>query len=119
MPDRAGTASASLSNTQRGMWWVDALLFILLCAVSIPISLRFTHGDLWLDEADYAIAGLHGVQDNRWDVSDKPDQPDLLVRLRHFHAPLTAYAVRFVHRFGSDEETLRLPFVIAGDLAVG
>ena len=118
MPDARSTNSLS-HNTQRGLWWVDVLLFIMICAVSAPCILRFTHGDLWLDEADYAVAGLHSVHDNRWDRSDKPDQPDMLVRLRHYHAPATALLVKFAHRFGSDEETLRRPFVIAGALSVG
>src|SRR3984957_18944599 len=114
MPDKSGAKVPRLP-----LWWLDLLLFLALCGVSIPVSLRFTHGDLWLDEADYAIAGLHSAQDNRWDVSDKPDQPEMLVRLRHFHAPATAYVLQFAHHFGSDEETLRLPFVIAGALSVG
>src|SRR5579859_6359518 len=109
----------AVAPSKRSLRWVDYLLFCVLCAVSIPISLRYTHGDLWLDEADYSVASLHGFQNNRWDVSDKPDQQDLLIRLRHFHAPLTADLLQIAHHFGREEETLRLPFVIAGSLCVG
>ena len=98
---------------------VDVLLFLLLAAISFSAFKKFTHGDLWLDEADYAVASLHTVQDNRWDSTDKPDQPEQLIRLRHYHAPATALLLKFAHRFGADEESLRIPFVIAGALSVG
>jgi len=116
MPD--GLSSATITS-RRSLWWLDTVAFILLCALSVLCTLKYTHGDLWLDEADYAVAGLHSVHDNRWDRSDKPDQSDLLVRLRHFHAPATAIILKIAHGFGSDEETLRRPFVIAGALSVG
>jgi uncharacterized membrane protein len=98
---------------------LNVLIFLALFCVSVSVSIRYTHGDLWLDEADYAVAALHPAQDNRWDRSDKPDQPDLLIRLRHYHAPLTALILAAAHHYGSDEETLRIPFVIAGGLSVG
>jgi hypothetical protein len=99
--------------------FIDLLLFVLLAGIGFSVFSRKTHGDLWLDEANYATASLHSVNDNRHDKSDKPDQPELLIRLRHYHAPATALILKFAHRYGSAEETLRTPFVIAGALSVG
>ena len=98
---------------------VDLLLFLLLAGIGFSVFSRKTHGDLWLDEADYATASLHSFNDNRHDRSDKPDQPELLVRLRHYHAPATAMILKVAHRYGNTEEVLRTPFVIAGALSVG
>lgn len=99
--------------------WIDLLLFLALCAIALPVRFRFTQGDLWLDEADYAVASLHSVHDNLWDLSNTSAEPDSLIRLRHYHAPLTALVLKRTHVYGSDERTLRVPFVLAGGLAVG
>ena len=106
-------------RSQTRLVLIDLLLFLLLAGIGFSLFERKTHGDLWLDEADYAVAALHSFADNRQDRSDKPDQPELLVRLRHYHAPGTAMILRIAHRYGNAEETLRKPFVIAGALSVG
>ena len=114
-------ATESQTGTTRvraSLTWLDLALIVVLFCASVSVFARYTHGDLWLDEADYAVAGTHSTHDNRWDRSDKPDQPELLIRLRHYHAPATALILQLAHRFGSDDETLRFPFVLAGAASV-
>jgi hypothetical protein len=106
----------------RWRWWIwllDLALFLALFAAALPVRFQYTHGDLWLDEADYAVASLHGFEANRWDRSDNPREPDSLIRARHFHAPLTAQVLELAHRWSADDRALRTPFVLAGGLTVG
>src|SRR5260221_7178315 len=43
-------------RTRRMGWWLDALLFVALVLAALPIRFANTPGDLWGDEADYALA---------------------------------------------------------------
>src|SRR5579871_1729541 len=104
---------------RRSLWWLDLVLFLALCGLALPVRFAATRGDLWLDEADYALAGSRGVQANRLDAFDDPNFPDGLIRLRHFHAPLTAQVISLALRRDWTDPTLRFPFVLAGGLTVG
>ena len=103
---------------QRRRLWLDVLLLAALFAVAFAVRVSHTRGDLWQDEAEYALASTHGVADQRWDRSDVASEPLRLVRLRHFHPPMTAYLLRAAQVRGNDERALRTPFVIAGSLVV-
>jgi hypothetical protein len=101
------------------MWALDLLLALLLCVGAFPIRWAQTHGDFWFDEADYAQAAVRGFEANRWDRSDDPEEPEKLLRFRHYHPPLVAQVLGLVEGYGRDERTLRLPFVLSGCLTVG
>ncbi len=103
---------------QRWRLWLDALAVMLLFVVAFAVRMGHTRGDLWQDEAEYALASTHSVADQRWDRSDVASEPLRLVRLRHFHPPMTAYLLRSAQTWGKDERALRTPFVIAGSLVV-
>jgi 4-amino-4-deoxy-L-arabinose transferase-like glycosyltransferase len=92
---------------------------IVLVLAAIPVRYTYAAGDLWGDEADYALASTYPFALHRWDRSDVPTDPTRLVRLRHYHPPVTALLMRTAQSLGTTEQTLRLPFVLAGSLAVG
>lgn len=100
-------------------WWLDVLLFLVLTLAAFPSRWAETVGDLWYDEADYARAGAAGFEANRWDLPGPPEEPERLVRLRHYHPPLVAQVLTLAQQFGTDEQTLRAPFVVIGCLSVG
>jgi hypothetical protein len=110
----------------RATWWIDLLLFLILCGVALPVRWEYAHGDLWSDEADYAMASTQGFQANRWDISNNPvdrstlpDKPDRLVYYRHYHAPMTVYCLAAARHWDLSDQSLRLPFILAGALSVG
>ncbi|HLJ55321.1 MAG TPA: glycosyltransferase family 39 protein [Chthonomonadaceae bacterium] len=103
----------------RSLWWLDLLVFLALAAISAAGFYQHARGDLYSDEADYALASTRGFEANRWDRSDSPREPDRLVAGRHYHAPLTVDLIAIAHRFGADDHTIRMPFVVAGGLAIG
>ena len=103
----------------RRLWWLDLLVFAALVVVSAVGFYGHAVGDLYSDEADYALASVYGFEANRWDRSDSPKEPDRLVARRHYHAPLTADLIALAHRFGADDRTIRMPFIVAGGLSVG
>ena len=114
-----GKATVEESNPvkqQRRHWWRDVLIVVLLFMVAFWVRMGHTRGDLWQDEAEYALASTHSVADQRWDRSDVASEPMRLARLRHFHPPMTAYLLRSAQTWGRDERALRTPFVIAGSL---
>jgi hypothetical protein len=94
-------------------WWLDALFVALLVLAAIPIRLVPTTGDLWQDEADYAVAATHGFTANARHMTPE------LVRSRHFHPPLVTEALQLVEQFDKSDMALRLPFVLAGALSIG
>jgi hypothetical protein len=94
-------------------WWLDALFVVLIVLASIPIRLLPTSGDLWQDEADYAVAATHGFHANAWTMTPS------LVRYRHFHPPLVTETLALVEQFDKSELALRLPFVLLGALSIG
>lgn len=100
-------------------WLLDLLLFIVLCLAAFPVRWGETAGDLWYDEADYARAAARGFEANRWDHPESVEEPEKLVRLRHYHPPLIAQVLAGALRWGPEERTLRAPFVLAGCLTVG
>src|SRR5512135_2059911 len=87
----------------------DAVAVLLLIAISVPIRWSATQGDFWLDEADYALASVRGYEANRWDLAER-DDPDRIVRLRHFHPPLVAHVVGLASRWSMEDRVLRVPF---------
>lgn len=99
-------------------WWLDALIVLLLFVAAVPVRQAHTRGDLWADEADYALASTRGFTRNRMDRSDVPTDPARLVRSRHFHPPMTVYLLDIAQNMGREDRYLRLPFVIAGSLVV-
>jgi len=99
--------------------WFDILIFAALAIMASVGFWRHAVGDLYSDEADYALASVRGFDANRWDRSDIPREPNRLVAARHFHAPLTVDLIMVAHRFGADDRTIRMPFIAAGGLAVG
>jgi hypothetical protein len=103
---------------KRPGWWLDALLVLVLFLCAVPVRYGHTQGDLWQDEAEYALASVHSFTDHRWDRSNVAGDPERLVRLRHFHAPMTAYALRLAQIGNKDDRVLRIPFVLAGSLVV-
>jgi hypothetical protein len=126
-PDTAGAESQSLPPEAvvrqapvagpRHAWWLDFFACLILFMAAFPVRWSASTGDLWLDEADYAFASVRGFQANRWDAPELRD-PQRLLRLRHYHPPLTAYAVAAAGRWGKDDRTLRVPFILAGCLTV-
>lgn len=112
------TAKNLPQKTRRPGWGLDALLVLVLFLCAVPARWGHTQGDLWQDEAEYALASVHSFADHRWDRSDVARDPERLVRLRHFHAPMTAYALRMAQLGNKDDRTLRIPFVLAGSLVV-
>ncbi len=115
--------SATVDDANRTMrssrhWWLNVLIVVLLFVGAFAVRMGHTRGDLWQDEAEYALASTHSVADQRWDRSDVASEPLRLVRLRHFHPPMTAYLLRSAQTWGKDEQTSRTPFVIAGSLVV-
>ncbi len=113
------SSSVRPRKTQR-LLWLDAVLFLVLFLAALPLRFSLTQGDLWGDEADYAIASQSSFGNNRWDRSPDPKQPELQVRLRHYHAPLTVYLAGIGAREGDrSERSIRTPAVIAGALTVG
>ncbi len=111
--------SSPLSCWKKWVWVLDLALMLLLTLGAVPIRLANTTGDLWFDEADYAHAGVKGFEVNRWDRSTNPNQPLALIVQRHYHPPMNSYVLGIARRWGADERTLRIPFVIAGALIVG
>src|SRR4051794_38879234 len=65
--------------------WLDLLVFTVVAAISAVGFYQHARGDLYSDEADYALASVTGFEANRWDQSDSPKEPDRLVAARHFH----------------------------------
>ena len=112
------TTQNLLQKTRRPGWKLDALLVFVLFLCAVPVRWAHTQGDLWQDEAEYALASVHSFADHRWDRSDVARDPQHLVRLRHFHAPMTAYALHVAQWGNKDDRTLRIPFVLAGSLVV-
>jgi 4-amino-4-deoxy-L-arabinose transferase-like glycosyltransferase len=108
----------SLATVRRGCW-IDIVLFVILTAIAFGLFYPHAVGDLYSDEADYALASTKGFEANRWDRSDDPKEPNKLIAGRHFHAPLTVDLIAFVHKFGAADHTIRMPFLIAGALSVG
>lgn len=104
---------------KRWLWALDLVLALLLSLGAAPLRLAHTTGDLWFDEADYAHAGVKGFDANRWDRSANPKQPLALIVQRHYHPPMNSYLLGAARRWGADEKTLRIPFVVAGSLIVG
>ncbi len=99
--------------------WLDALLALLLFLAALPLRWDAARGDLWLDEASYAMAGARGFEANRWDISDTASEPEKLIRLRHYHPPLTAQLMGLASSgWGKLDRTLRAPFMVAGGLTV-
>ena len=117
--DEAATGEGSSKAAfQQRRWWLDVVVLVLLFASAFVVRMGHTRGDLWQDEAEYALASTHPVADQRWDRSDVASEPLRLVRSRHFHPPMTAYLLRTAQIWGKYERTLRTPFVIAGSLVV-
>ena len=115
------TTPATISKAAGGQtrtWWRDALIVLILFVGAVPIRWGHTRGDLWSDEADYALASTHGFAANRMDRSDRANDPDRLVRSRHFHPPMTVYLLDAAQGIGKSDRVLRVPFVIAGSLVV-
>lgn len=97
---------------------LDVILVLVLFASALPLRFASTRGDFWLDEADYALAGVRGFQANRWDIPDSPQDPTKMLRLRHYHPPLTPQLMAFAMLHDRSDRTLRIPFVLAGAAAV-
>jgi len=112
------TPQAEGAPSRRAIWWLDLLLALILFGAALPPRFAATQGDLWLDEADYALAAVRGFQAQRWDASESPDDPDKLIRLRHYHPPMVAYMAALALYWGTDERALRVPAVLAGGLSV-
>jgi 4-amino-4-deoxy-L-arabinose transferase-like glycosyltransferase len=111
-------APSDRSIRRRCLWLYHALIMAALFLAAFPIRWSYARGDLWFDEARYALAAVRGFQANRWDISDVPSEPTRLLQLRHYHPPLTVHATGLMLRFSVHERILRLPHVIAGCLAV-
>ncbi len=102
----------------RRLLWIDLLVCSILASIAAFGFYRHASGDLFSDEADYALASTSGFEANRWDRSNDPRQPDRLIAARHYHAPLTADLIEFAHRFGAADHTIRMPFIVSGGLLV-
>ncbi len=112
-------SAAKPAPVPKPLRWFDALIFAVLVAISVIGFYQHAIGDLYSDEADYALASVRGFEANRWDRSDIPREPNRLVAARHYHAPLTVYLIAVAHRFGAGDRTIRMPFIVAGGLGVG
>lgn len=123
-PDASPTAQASDpmpsgNNPRPSAPWLTMVVLLLLCSVATVIFKEYAKGDLWSDEADYALASTRGFEANRWDRSDSAKEPERLIRGRHYHAPLTVDMISVAHHFGSSDVTIRFPFILAGSLSIG
>jgi 4-amino-4-deoxy-L-arabinose transferase-like glycosyltransferase len=100
---------------------LDVLIVVVLFLAALPVRWEATRGDLWMDEASYALASVRGWEANRWDLPS-PDSADplQLVRLRHWHPPLTVQLMHLATSLwgSTSEQTLRAPSVIVGGLIV-
>src|SRR5690606_10600225 len=92
-PADAAPPERAAPTARPGGPWLDLLLALGLFLAALSVFGRATRGDLWFDEADYALAATRGFERNRWDLSDDPSRPDWLIRLRHHHPPWTAQAI--------------------------
>lgn len=110
--------SYRIPSARRPFWLHHVLTLSALCLAAFPIRWSYTRGDLWFDEARYALAAVRGFEANRWDISDVPSEPNQLLQLRHYHPPLTVHVTGLMLRFSVSERVLRLPHVIAGCLVV-
>lgn len=117
--DRPQDAEATAAAPARRLLWLDLLVLVALVLVSAVGFYGHAVGDLYSDEADYALASVYGFEANRWDRSDSAKEPERLVARRHYHAPLTADLIALAHRFGADDRTIRMPFIVAGGLSIG
>jgi 4-amino-4-deoxy-L-arabinose transferase-like glycosyltransferase len=111
------------ARRRRPGWWLDALIFIALFLAAIPVRWEAARGDLWFDEADYALAAVRGFEANRWDDDPHPPAGAAagqrgLIDLRHHHPPMVAYAIGLALRWGMQEQVLRAPSTLAGALTV-
>ncbi len=106
-------------NLSRWIWVIDIILFLLLTFAAYPARIQNAKGDLWGDEGDYALASVRSFHAHRWDLSDDPNKPLDLIELRHYHPPLLSYILKIAHHYGTQEQNLRLPFVLAGCISVG
>ncbi len=95
---------------------ITTLLLILAGVVGVSAWLHcgVLHDVIMWDEADYVFAARHGIVANaldRWDLN-----PDL----RHYHAPLSFYAIWLsTTLLGISEWTIRLPAVVISVLTSG
>jgi 4-amino-4-deoxy-L-arabinose transferase-like glycosyltransferase len=103
---------------RRRVVWLDLVVVVALFIAALPLRWRYTRGDFWLDEADYAAAAVRGFDANRWDRPDSAADPGKTVRLRHFHPPLVSHLMALAMLRGRDDRILRIPSVIAGGLTV-
>ncbi len=110
---------AVVARTSPWLRLLDVLVFVALVAVSAAWFYQRAAGDLFSDEADYALASVQSFESNRWDRSDSPKEPEKLVARRHYHAPLTVYLIAIGHRLGAEDRAIRLPFIISGGLSIG
>src|SRR4051794_27666908 len=56
-------------KTVRQGSWLDILLFVFLTIFAFNLFSPHAGGDLYSDEADYALASTKGFEANRWDRS--------------------------------------------------
>ena len=119
-PETPGTRSVAqpAPHLRRIGIAIDLALVVALFAVAVWVRSGATLGDLWMDEADYALASVRGFDANRWDLSDRPSDPERLLKFRHYHPPFTAQLLIAARRFGSSERDLRRPATLAGGLTV-
>lgn len=114
----APLAPARIQNSKSKIWLLDLFIFLALVGSALPLRLKYTGGDLWQDEADYALAAVRGFEANRWDRPEAGD-PEKLIRLRHYHPPGVTYALQAGLLYSREDRILRLPFALAGGLTVG
>ena len=50
----------------RRLVWLDLLVFLALAAIAAAGFYRHAGGDLYSDQADYALASMHGYEANAW-----------------------------------------------------
>src|SRR3954471_10121338 len=113
-PEPEISVTTPLRTPARRLWWLDLLVFAALAMISAAGFYKHAVGDLYSDEADYALASVYGFDANRWDRSDSAKEPERLVARRHYHAPLTADLIALAHRYGAEDRTIRMPFIVAG-----
>ncbi|MCC7409036.1 MAG: glycosyltransferase family 39 protein, partial [Phycisphaeraceae bacterium] len=105
------TPDAGLNETPR---WLLLSATLLVMVIAAYLRLPSLHGAVSWDEADYAWAARQGFLANAWQAGD------LNAQFRHWHAPLSMYAIHAsTALLGDTLAALRLPSLIACVLSCG
>ncbi|MCC7407171.1 MAG: glycosyltransferase family 39 protein, partial [Phycisphaeraceae bacterium] len=94
--------------------WLVLSVAIVVIVIAAYLRLPALQGAVSWDEADYAWAARQGILANAWQAGD------LNAQFRHWHAPLSMYAIHAsTSLLGDTLPALRLPSLLASVLSCG